>query len=120
MRFLVDNCVPASVGRWLAEHGHDVRLVSEMRRDPGDAVLLQMAADEQRVMLTNDTDFGVLIFRDAMPHTGLIRLPQLISPTLLTTLDYLLIRYEKELYSGAVLTVQGDKVRVTRTGQSES
>jgi hypothetical protein len=41
---------------------HDVREASLLGPDPGDRALLQLAAQEQRVLVTIDTDFGALVF----------------------------------------------------------
>lgn len=43
--------------------------------DPGDRVLLEWAAQESRVLITIDTDFGQLVFLEGQAHCGLIRLP---------------------------------------------
>ena len=54
--------------------GLDVEWVVEWRRDPGDRAILNFAHASGRVFLTRDKDFGDLIFRDAMPHSGVLRL----------------------------------------------
>jgi predicted nuclease of predicted toxin-antitoxin system len=39
--------------------------------------LLRLAADERRILVTIDTDFGTLIHLRAQPHAALIRLPDI-------------------------------------------
>ena len=60
VRFLVDRCAGRRLTEWLRQQGHDVRDARDERPDPGDAALLQIAAEEQRVLVTIDTDFGAL------------------------------------------------------------
>ena len=43
--------------------------------DPGDAALLRLAAEERRIMVTIDTDFGALVYLAGATHAGIIRLP---------------------------------------------
>lgn len=75
MRFLVDRCAGVSLARWLRQAGHDVVDAAEWPQDPGDASILAIAAAESRILVTIDTDFGVLVFADEKPHCGLVRLP---------------------------------------------
>src|SRR5574341_619271 len=42
-------------------------------RDPGDELILERAERDRRVLVTIDTDFGTLIYRDQAHHCGLIR-----------------------------------------------
>ena len=62
MKFLVDRCAGRRLAEWLRSQGHDVVESRERGPDPGDRILLQWAADEERVLVTIDTDFGELLF----------------------------------------------------------
>ena len=46
------------MARWLREQGHDVVSVYEQARASTDDVVIQMANDEGRILITNDKDFG--------------------------------------------------------------
>ena len=37
--------------------------------------MLELAASENRVLITIDTDFGELVYLHDLPHAGLVRLP---------------------------------------------
>jgi predicted nuclease of predicted toxin-antitoxin system len=80
LRFLVDRCAGRRLAKWLRGQGHDVLEVRALGRDPGDAALLRLAADEQRILITIDTDFGAMIHVRAQAHAGLIRLPDASAP----------------------------------------
>lgn len=74
MRFLVDECIGPSVARWLRENGHDVISVFEESKGASDEWIIQRAYAEKRIIITNDKDFGEMIFRRMMPHRGVILL----------------------------------------------
>jgi predicted nuclease of predicted toxin-antitoxin system len=76
VRFLVDRCAGRRLADWLREQGHDcVETQSLGDVDPGDRAVLDQAVAEGRILVTIDTDFGTLVFREGVPHTGVIRLP---------------------------------------------
>jgi len=47
----------------------------EVGPDPGDRALPEWAANETRILITIDTDFGELIYLENLSHAGLVRLP---------------------------------------------
>ena len=49
--------------------GHDVRYVKEIAAGTDDETVLQMATEQQRILLTEDKDFGVLVVRLNCLHT---------------------------------------------------
>jgi hypothetical protein len=51
-----------------------IREAAEIAPDPGDQALLSWAVREQRVMVTIDGDFGLLVFRRNEPQTGIKQL----------------------------------------------
>lgn len=74
MRFLADECCSATLVEALREDGHDVLFMIE--HDPGasDARVLQRAFDENRLLLTEDKDFGELVYRLRRPARGVVLL----------------------------------------------
>ncbi len=67
MKFLVDRCVGMRVTNALRADGHDAVDARELGPDPGDQALLAAAVRDQRVLITIDQDFGLLIFVDGLP-----------------------------------------------------
>jgi predicted nuclease of predicted toxin-antitoxin system len=119
MKFLIDRCAGRRLADWLRERGYDVREAAEVNPDPGDEALLQWAADEGRVLVTIDDDFGRLVFQGRQSHTGLVRLPDVPAGQRISLMKQLLIRYQQELESGAILTVGRERVRISRTPTSK-
>jgi predicted nuclease of predicted toxin-antitoxin system len=78
-----DENIHPDVIRALAAQGKDIRsVIGEGLVGRADAEILRHAHAGGRVVLTHDSDFGVLVYRSAMPFTGVVYLrPGHISPT---------------------------------------
>lgn len=74
MRFLIDESTGPAVARWLREQGHDVFSVYEQARGMLDDEIVEKTYQEDRILITNDKDFGEKIYRDRKPHKGVILL----------------------------------------------
>lgn len=78
MRFLLDESAEYRIAAFLRDQGHDVSAIAhEHPAGLPDREVLGIAIAEQRVVITNDRDFGEQIFREQLPHAGVIyfRLP---------------------------------------------
>jgi predicted nuclease of predicted toxin-antitoxin system len=114
MRFLIDRCGGRRLADWLREQGHEVLESRERGSDPGDRILLQWAVDERRILVTMDKDFGQMIFLEGAPHCGLVRLPDVPVERRITLMEMILTEYADELVARSVVTVRGDRVRISR------
>ena len=114
MKFLIDRCAGRLLADWLRNEGHDVVESRELGPDPGDRALLEWAAREARILITIDTDFGELIFVENLPHAGLVRLPDLPSYQRQLVMQDLLTRYKSDLEGAAIITVRGDRIRISK------
>jgi predicted nuclease of predicted toxin-antitoxin system len=74
VRILADENVPRVIVAWLRQSGHDVLYAAEARRQVPDAELLAEAETEGFVVLTEDKDFGELVFRHRANSHGVILL----------------------------------------------
>lgn len=59
--------------QWLRDPGHDVRWAAEETPGASDPHVLQIAASDNRVLLTNDLDFGEHVFRNGLNAGGVIK-----------------------------------------------
>jgi predicted nuclease of predicted toxin-antitoxin system len=114
VRFLVDRCAGRRLTEWLRQQGHDVRDARDEHPDPGDAALLQIAAAEQRVPVTIDTDFGALIYVTGAAHAGIIRLPDVPARARIALMEQILVDREEADIIGAMITVTGSRIRFSR------
>lgn len=80
MRFVVDECTGPSVASWLRDQGHDVVSAFDEHRGADDEEWIQRAFDEQRILITNDKDFGDKVYRDGHAHHG-VNLLRLVDET---------------------------------------
>ena len=62
MRFLVDECTGPTVAQWLRDQAHEVLSVHEEARGMVDDDILDKAHDEERILITNDKDFGEKVY----------------------------------------------------------
>ncbi|HWB52813.1 MAG TPA: DUF5615 family PIN-like protein [Tepidisphaeraceae bacterium] len=76
MKFLADAHISVEMIAMIRDQGHDYLDSSAIPARMPDLEVLQMAAAQQRVMVTSDKDFGELVFvhRIACPGVILIRI----------------------------------------------
>jgi predicted nuclease of predicted toxin-antitoxin system len=77
MLFLADECCDALVVRTLRELGYDVTYVAELAPGLADIDVLAQSVSEERILLTEDRDFGELVFKGQETAYGvvLLRIP---------------------------------------------
>jgi predicted nuclease of predicted toxin-antitoxin system len=114
MRFLIDESVGVDMVRYLRSMGHDVVYIAEVAAGAIDEDVLKKAAEEIRILITNDKDFGELVFRSGQPHHGvlLFRLKDESAANQVKVLTSLLEQYSDHL-AGQFATVQEHRVRVS-------
>jgi predicted nuclease of predicted toxin-antitoxin system len=72
LRFLVDVGVGKSAETWLAENGYDVTSVRDVGSRTKDRDVLLLAERENRMIITMDKDFGELVYRSGLAHSGIL------------------------------------------------
>lgn len=99
MRFLVDECTGSRVSGWLRAENHEVFSVFDEARGMNDDEVLAKAFAENWILITNDSDFGEMIFRERRPHHGVVflRLDNERSANKIEVLRRLLISYTERL-----------------------
>lgn len=74
MRWLADECVDAALVSQLRGAGHDILYVAEIASGATDAEARRRARNDSRLPLTEDEDFGELLFRLKLAVPGLVLL----------------------------------------------
>lgn len=113
MRFLVDRCAGRRLADWLHGQGHDVVEARTLGPDPGDLALLELAARDERILVTLDSDFAKLVYLEGVAHAGLLRLPDVRSDERVRFMKVVLEHHAKELQAHAVVTVRGERIRIS-------
>ena len=115
MRFLADESCDAAVVAALRASGHDVLVVAEIARGADDDHVISLASRDQRILLTEDKDFGQLVFAAVKDNSGvvLIRFPQTARASLGKAIVDLIDARGAPL-SGSFAVVEPGKVRITK------
>jgi len=72
MLILADECCPRAVVNAMRDAGLDVRYAAETDARSTDTDLLSLANEERRIIVTEDFDFGDLLFRDRLSAPGAV------------------------------------------------
>jgi len=115
VRFLLDVCVSSrTLEAVLVGRGHDV--LSAVAIDPraSDERLLRHAFDDDRVLLTEDKDFGELVFVRGLPHGPIVRLVELTVDEQAQGVCELLDRHSGDLTGRAIVTITRGRIRIRR------
>jgi len=77
VRLLLDECVEFGLAKMLRASGHDVVLMQDVEPGADDGRVLELAAAQDRLLVTVDKDFGDLALRRRRPVPGvvLVRIP---------------------------------------------
>lgn len=112
LRFLADESCDFTVVRALRAEGFDVLAVGEYMQRSVDSELIEQAHRETRILLTEDKDFGWLVFASHSVSAGviLIRFPGNTRATLARSVLQLVREYATDL-SNAFVVVQPGQVR---------
>jgi len=116
MRFLVDECTGPAVAAWLRSCGHEVFSVYEDARGMTDDEILDKARVENWILITNDRDFGAMIYRERRFHRGIVflRLRDERASCKIACLEKLLDNYAARL-SNAFVVASEARVRFAKT-----
>ena len=75
MKFIIDQSADARIVAWLTDRGHNaIRIGRDYPPGLPDEEVLAIASRERRILITDDRDFGELVFRHLRPHSGVIYL----------------------------------------------
>ncbi len=115
LRFLADESCDFAVVRALRADGYDVVAVSELSRQSTDHEVIARAHHEKRVLITEDKDFGWLVFASHADGAGviLIRFPGNLRKTLVQAVQRLVQEQGENLYNAFVI-VQPGYIRIRR------
>jgi predicted nuclease of predicted toxin-antitoxin system len=72
LKLLADECCDTGLVASLRKDGHDVLYVLEKKQGVSDNDVLLDAYNDRRILLTEDKDFGELVYRLKKPSIGII------------------------------------------------
>jgi predicted nuclease of predicted toxin-antitoxin system len=115
VRLVADENCDFSVVIDLRAAGYDVVSITEQMAGADDEAVIDFARSERRLLVTEDKDFGQLVFAAAKQNSGviLIRYPALARSALTAALLKLLSDNGESLYSRFAVLEPG-RVRITQ------
>ncbi len=122
MKFLIDNALSSDVAGLLTAAGHDALHVRSLALHTAtDEVIFQTAIEQERVLVSADTDFGTMLTMRQQTRPSVIllrhgvpRRPDEQAALLLANLPSVLA----DLEAGAIVVFRRDRIRVRRLAPS--
>jgi predicted nuclease of predicted toxin-antitoxin system len=118
VRFLLDANISPLVATRLIEAGHSAVHVRDVGlRAASDEQIMDVAAQEDRVIVSQDIDFTNLLYyrRASRPSLILLRnLPEVTAAQIAQLITANLPQLEDSLSDGAAVSIVGDRLRVRR------
>jgi predicted nuclease of predicted toxin-antitoxin system len=114
MRFLADESCDFTVVRALRAAGFDVLSISESTPRAEDSEVIGLALHEERIVLTEDKDFGRLVYSHGQETLGVIFLRFPTSARRQISRDVVnLVKQQGEKLARSFITVQPGRIRIS-------
>jgi len=113
MKFLADENVERDVVLYLRTLNHDVFYASEADKRMTDSELLAIASKQKRILITNDKDFGELVFLQRLMSFGVIlmRFEEESISVKTGVLEFLLNKYSGKIRNRFIV-IDKERIRV--------
>ena len=115
LKFLVDVGVGKKVEDFLYKNGYDILSVRKLNPRMSDSEIINIAAKDNRIVITMDKDFGELIYNSGLIHKGilLLRTENCSGDKKAKILSEILINYSSELEENFCVFSK-DRLRIRR------
>ncbi len=94
--------------------GHDVLSASEAAPQASDEELLALALTEQRIFITEDKDFGELVFVRRLPHPCIIRFTDMTAAEKVAAMLQLIEHESEAMLADSMIVVTRSRMRIRR------
>jgi predicted nuclease of predicted toxin-antitoxin system len=118
LRFLLDQCVPRSVGESLKRAGYEIELLrNHLPVDAKDPDVIAAAQGLDAILLTLDGDFADIINYPPANFGGIVALqvrnhPEILPAIVIRLLTYLGENAERGHYRGTLFLVEAHRIRI--------
>ena len=100
----------------LTDLGCDVLSVLDLFPSAPDEALLALAIEEGRVLITEDKDFGELVFLRGLPHPSIVRLVEMTPTERAHVMRHLIEHHADAMRDGAIIVVTRERIRIRQAG----
>lgn len=117
---MVDECCPAAVVGALRAAGHDVVSMAETAPSTTDAQVLELARHDDRILITEDKDFGEHVMRRGTLVAGviLLRLPAMRGTDVARRAMHVIGELGEQL-AGKYVVVLRDRIRLRSLSEAD-
>ena len=123
MRLLLDQGLPRSSAKILRNKGWDIQHTGEIGMSRAtDRQILEYARDEQRIVITLDSDFHAILAVENLDSPSVVRIRQegLRGPELAELVEKIWSRIGQQLGNGAMATITEKAIRIRKIPLHES
>ena len=123
MRLLLDQGLPRSSAEMLRNKGWDIQHTGEIGMSRAtDRQILEYARDEQRIVITLDSDFHAILAVENLDSPSVVRIRQegLRGPELAELVGKIWSRIGQQLGDGAMATITEKAMRIRKIPLHES
>ena len=122
MRVLLDQGLPRSSAEMLRNKGWDIQHTGEIGMSRAtDRQILEYARDEQRIVITLDSDFHAILAVENLDSPSVVRIRQegLRGPELTELVENIWARIGQQLENGAMATITEKTMRIRKIPLNE-
>ena len=113
MLIIADESCDFNLVRALRKAGHEVTAIAEISPRADDQDVLKMAVRHRGILLTEDKDFGQLVYAHGQKTTGVVLLRFPISARKQVSMDLVKLAMEQgERLIGCFVVVQPGRIRI--------
>lgn len=123
MRLLLDQGLPRSSAEILRNKGWDIQHTGEIGMSRAtDRQILEYARDEQRIVITLDSDFHAILAVENLDSPSVVRIRQegLRGPELAELVEKIWSKIGQQLENGAMATITEKAIRIRKIPLYES
>lgn len=110
---LLDACVASrTLHQTLTDLGHDVLSARGEYSQTTDEALLSLAYEQRRILVTEDKDFGELVFLRRIPHACIVRVVGLRETEKVNALMRLIEHHRYAMQEATIIVVTRTRIRI--------
>lgn len=118
LKFFIDQCVPASIGKFLQDSGHEMLILKDyISIEAPDEIVIAKAQELGAILVSLNGDFADIVAYPPANYCGIISIqlrnhPEIIPLLMQRLVDYLSNYGNVEHYQGKLFIVEVNRIRI--------